>query len=130
MKTIISICALATLAACSGANETEDETPTGEEVAVDEAGASWAGTYQATTEEGETWTSTLDEDGTYSDEMNGEALESGTWAEVGEQVCFYPDVEAGAEAEETCFTAGEMGEDGTFEATGPDGATMTITKIS
>lgn len=129
MKTMIALFGLAALAACSGADNAEDEPAASEEAAVAEAGSTWAGTYQATTEEGQTWTATLNPDGTYRDEMDGEVLESGSWAEVGEQVCFYPEVEAGAEAEENCFTAGAEREDGTFEVTDDDGTTVTITKI-
>ena len=129
MKKMIALCGVATLVACSGAEDAEQEPVAGEDAVIEEPGSDWAGTYQATTEDGETWAATLNPDGTYRDEMDGDVIESGTWAEVGEQVCFYPEVESGAEAEEICFTAGSVGEDGTFEATDADGATLTITKV-
>lgn len=126
MKRLVLAAALTgALAACGNpAEESGDPVPAATEtVAAD----SWAGTYEFEIE-GETTTAALMADGTYTDTVDGEVVESGTWEENAEgQVCFDP---AGEDTPVTCFTAGEVGEDGTFVATPDEGEPLTIRKVS
>jgi hypothetical protein len=127
MKKLALAAALsAALVACGDAAEESDEpvAPAATETAAAEG---WAGTYEFEVE-GKTTTSVLMADGTYTDTVDGEVVESGTWEENAEgQVCFDP---PGEDTPVTCFTAGEPGEDGTFVATPDEGEPLTIRKVS
>ena len=135
MKKIIAITAALALAACGG-NEVE-ETDTG--MANTDTGmnapmpapttASVAGTYTGTTEDGEQWSSTINDDGTYEDRMGGELIETGTWSARGEQTCFMQEtVEGDPAATERCFTFGEPDAEGNIVFTNPEGQEMTVRK--
>lgn len=128
MKKIIAVAGAIALAACgSGEAEVEEVVEEVEEPAV----SAVAGTYTGTTEDGTEWTSVLNPDGTYQDTVGDEVVESGTWTDGDGQTCFTETTAEGEEpAEASCFTVGEVGEDGSVEITDAEGETMTITKAS
>jgi len=113
------------LAACGGAaEESDDPMPAATEVVV--AADGWAGTYEFEID-GKKTTAVLMAEGTYSDTVDGEIVESGVWHENSEgQVCFDP---IGEQSPATCFTAGEMAEDGTFVVTPDEGEPLTVKRI-
>ena len=113
------------LAACGGAaEESDDPMPAATEVVV--AADGWAGTYEFEID-GKKTTAALMAEGTYSDTVDGEIVESGVWHENAEgQVCFEP---IGEQAPATCYTAGEMAEDGTLVVTPDEGEPLTVKKV-
>lgn len=127
MKKLIAIAGIMSLAACGGDADVEEAAV--EEVAVAEV-SSAAGTYTGTSEEGSVWSSVLNDDGTYQDTEDGEVTETGSWSDSDGQVCFVPDVAEGEEPEATsCFTMGEVAEDGRVVITNAEGEEMTIQKV-
>ncbi|WP_221555039.1 hypothetical protein [Qipengyuania qiaonensis] len=77
------------------------------------------GTYEVKNADGTVIMETINADGTYVDAMaDGTETESGTWR-IGDggTLCFDPE----GDAPETCFTGGEPGKDGSFEARDADG---------
>jgi len=128
MKKLVLAAALTgALAACGNPAEESDDpiAPSATETAA--AAEGWAGTYEFEVD-GKTTTSALMADGTYTDTVDDEVVESGTWEENAEgQVCFDP---TGEDTPVTCFTAGEVAEDGTFVATPNEGEPLTIRKVS
>jgi hypothetical protein len=127
MKKLVLVAMLiGALAACGDAAEEADD-PAGPVATETVAAESWAGTYEFEVD-GETTTAVMMADGTYTDTVDGEVVESGTWEENAEgQVCFDP---AGEDTPVTCFIAGEPAEDGTFVATPDEGEPLTIRKVS
>lgn len=133
MKKIIAFAAapalVMTAAACGG-NEVDD--PAEADIAKVDAGAAdhtaqVAGTYSGNTEDGGTWTSVLNEDGTFEDTENGEVVRTGSWThDPVEGTCFTTT----GDTEAQCFMMGEPAADGTVEVTGPDGSTFTMNKVS
>ncbi|TNE32181.1 MAG: hypothetical protein EP350_06340 [Alphaproteobacteria bacterium] len=116
MKKWIALLGVAALAACQQAEApAEDEATT--EAATPEA-PSIAGTYEETNAEGKVVTTSINEDGTYTESIDGAVTESGTWSQADGQDCFDPE---GDEAPTRCFSTSEMAEDGTFTATPVDG---------
>ena len=112
MKKWIGLVGIATLAACQQA-----EAPAEEEAATEAAApeaASIVGTYEETNADGKVVTTAINEDGTYTESIDGAVTESGTWTQADGQDCFDPE---GDEAPTRCFTTSEMAEDGTFTAT-------------
>ncbi|GAA0279815.1 hypothetical protein GCM10009127_21160 [Alteraurantiacibacter aestuarii] len=127
MKKLIAIAGIMTLAACGGDADV-DEAPV-EEVAVAEV-SPYAGTYTGTMDDGSVWSSVLNEDGTYADTEAGEVTETGLWADSDGQVCFTPDVAEGEEPEATsCYSMGEVAEDGSVVITNAEGEESTIQKV-
>lgn len=119
------------LAACGGAAEESDDpmpaapapAPAPEVVA---AADGWAGTYEFEIG-GKKTTAVLMAEGTYSDTVDGEIVESGVWHENAEgQVCFDP---IGEQAPPICYTAGERAEDGSLVVTPDDGEPLTVKKV-
>lgn len=88
-----------------------------------------AGTYEVTNSQGAVLQSRLHEDGTYTDTTDGEVVETGTWTEEGNQVCFTPEMQQQAQPQEYCYAISETGESGVFEATSTEGETTTVTKV-
>ena len=125
MKNLVLLAALAgALAACGDAAEEADDTATAEAAAAAEE--TMAGTYEFDVD-GKTTTAVLTPEGTYTDSVDGEVVESGTWMDMDGKTCFNPE---GDDTPETCFTVGETGPDGTFVATGEDGTVLTIKKVA
>lgn len=126
MKKIIALAGAFALAACGGGDteveEGEDEVA---EMGVPES----TGTYVGTNEDGAEWTRVLAEDGTYTDTIDGETVETGTWEDTIRGTCLTADAAEGEAAEgEMCYNIGQPAEDGTVDVTGPDGETMSMTK--
>lgn len=132
MKKVLIIAACGALAAC-GSNEADEpvdaapiDTAAGE---TDTATASqMAGTYEMTMDDGTVVRQQVNADGTYVDtDLQGTELESGTWRQQGDQLCYN---DAGPGAEE-CWTGGTPGADGAFEATSADGSqTITVRRVN
>ena len=133
MKKLIVIAGALALAACGNDAETPAEADTTaaetgattNTAAFDEYGS--AGTYGGTTEDGTSWSSVLNEDGTFEDTEAGETIRTGTWSDDPVKgTCFVPE----GETAEECYQMGDVGEDGTVVVTGPDGAEFTMQKQS
>ena len=87
---------------------------------------SMAGEYAVTDASGKPLlTSTLNADGTYRDVPTKGLPVAGLWKEKDGKTCFDP---SGKEPEE-CFTTTAPGADGSFTATGPDGAVLTVKPV-
>lgn len=125
MKQAIAVAMLAlALAACGdAAEESDDPVPAATETVASEG---WPGTYEFEVD-GRTTTSTLLADGTYTDTVDGEVVQSGQWEEnAAGKVCFDP---AGDEAAIACYAAGEVADDGTMVVTPDEGEPLTVRKI-
>ena len=135
MKKLIAVAACAALAAC-GSNETAEEPvdgtfatggtmDTGAATPVDTSQI--AGTYEMTAEDGTVMMRTVNANGTYTTTTtDGTAGETGTARMQGDAVCYDPE----GPASETCWTSGEVGPDGSFEATSGTGDTITVRKTA
>ena len=131
MKKFLIIAACGALAAC-GSNEAEEpvepiDTTTTQAGTTDTATAGqMAGTYEMTMDDGTVVRQQVNADGTYVDtDLQGNELERGTWRQQGSQLC-YDDAGPGAEE---CWTGGTPGADGSFEATGADGTSITVRRV-
>lgn len=132
MKKFLIVAACGALAAC-GSNEAEqpvepvDTTATTQAGTTDTATSSqMAGTYEMTMADGTVVRQRVNADGTYVDmDLQGTELERGTWRQQGAQLC-YDDAGAGAEE---CWTGGTPAADGSFQATGADGTTITVRRV-
>ena len=130
MKKFLIIAACGALAAC-GSNDAEepvepiDTTATAGTTDTATTGQ-MAGTYEMTMDDGTVVRQRVNADGTYVDtDMQGNELERGTWRQQGSQLC-YDDAGPGAEE---CWTGGTPGADGSFEATGADGTSITVRRV-
>ena len=130
MKKFLIIAACGALAAC-GSNDAEEPVEpiytTATAGTTDTATTSqMAGTYEMTMDDGTVVRQRVNADGTYVDtDMQGNELERGTWRQQGSQLC-YDDAGPGAEE---CWTGGTPGADGSFEATGADGTSITVRRV-
>lgn len=109
------------LAACGGDSDADNADVPADEVAT---APNSAGTYSGTDPEGAEIVWTLDPAGTYEAQADGETMETGTWEDTIRGTCLTGE---GSEGEQ-CYNFGEVGADGTLEVTGPDGASITMTK--
>lgn len=123
MRGILIAAAALSLAACQKA-----EAPAAEENAPSEAAAPAAvqspdaGTYDITNPDGTTGSSTLNADGTYSDQDSaGKVTAKGTWAVKDGKTCFMPEGAA-----EECFTESARASDGSFTATDSRGNAVQV----
>ena len=124
MKKLIVCASALALVACGG-GEAEPEAMEEEamEEAVEEAtGAVLPGSYDLVYGDGATGTVTITEDGTYSG-TQGDQSTSGTVEDVDGKACFDPEGDVGA----TCWTNGEIAEDGSFTSTADDGSVVKVT---
>ncbi len=119
MKKIVLLAGLFALAACSG--EAEAPVAEAEEAAVAYPGG--AGTYTRANAEGETVSTVITADGTFTTSLNGEETNTGTVTTEGATICF--DWEAN-EGEPECWANQPMRADGSFETTDPEGMTHVI----
>ena len=116
------------LVACSS-EPAEEEAPAEEAVVEDAAAATVAngsavGVFMVTGADGTVTSSTINEDGTYSDNnADGSVIAEGTWEVVDGKTCFMPTTE-GQEA--MCWTESEPAEDGSFTATPDEGEAVTV----
>lgn len=132
MKKFLLIAGVATLAACS-ANENVDADEEAvndtamEEAATEEAtaapdGGPIAGTYQITSEEGESWTTVIAADGSYTTTYPDGTEESGTMMMQDDvTACF----DNAADEEGPMCSQSSIAEDGTWTATNERG-TVTV----
>ncbi|MGV2496433.1 hypothetical protein [Pelagerythrobacter aerophilus] len=137
MRSLVLIAAMVALSACSqGADETPAPADTTDAAAVpaetaDAAGGTTsalaaedaAGTYTVTWADGTITSTTINDDGTYVDMMEGEETAHGVWAVKEGKSCLTP--EGGAEL---CWTDSAPGADGSWTATADDGTTVTVVK--
>ena len=130
MKKFLIIAACGALAAC-GSNEAEEpvepiDTTTQAGTTDTATAGQMAGTYEMTMDDGTVVRQQVNADGTYVDtDLQGNELERGTWRQQGSQLC-YDDAGPGAEE---CWTGGTPGADGSFEATGADGTSITVRRV-
>ncbi len=130
MKKFLFIAACSALAAC-GSNEAEEPVEPMDTTATagttDTATTSqMTGTYEMTMDDGTVVRQTINADGSYVDtDLEGNELERGTWRQQGDQLCLD---DAGPGAEE-CWTGSTAGPDGSFEATGADGTSVTVRRV-
>ncbi len=122
MKPAVAMLALALAACGDAAEESDDPVPAATEVASE----GWTGVYEFETG-GQKTTSTLMADGTFTDRVGGEVVQSGQWEERPDgKVCFDP---LGDEAAVACYAAGEIAADGTMLVTPDEGEPLTVRKI-
>ena len=130
MKKFLIIAAYGTLAAC-GSNEAEEpvepiDTTSTAGTTDTATNSQMTGTYEMTMDDGTVVRQRVNADGTYVDtDMQGNELERGTWRQQGSQLC-YDDAGPGAEE---CWTGSAPGADGSFEATGDNGSTVTVRRV-
>ena len=116
MKPAVAMLALALAACGDAAEESDDPVPT----------EGWTGVYEFETG-GQKTTSTLMADGTFTDTVGGEVVQSGQWEERPDgKVCFDP---VGDEAAVACYAAGEIAPDGTMLVTPDEGEPLTVRRI-
>ena len=126
MKKIIAVAgALAaslTLAACGDNDATEPtEAVINDDVAVDTAPASDAGTYRSLTEDGAEISLSLNADGSYTMTEAGSQVEAGSWEDTADGACL-----TAAEAEEASCWSFAPAADGNVNVTDSEGNTMTF----
>ncbi|WP_271077725.1 hypothetical protein [Aurantiacibacter sp. MUD61] len=127
MKKLIAAAAALPLALAACADEGVDEPVEAEiadlEPAGETIGVALAGTYTSEGSDGATFTTTLTEDGIYSDSIDGEIVRTGTWSAADGDVCFTED--GALDADPLCYQISEPDAQGDVQWTGPDGETTT-----
>ena len=122
MRIVLTLAAVAALAACSEPAPESAPADTAEAPAPMVAEGVMPGTYAVTDADGGAATTTINADGTYVD-IDAEGTETrGTYVRRDGQDCFDPE---GDEAE-MCWTVTTPDADGTFTATSADGTTVTV----
>ena len=138
MRKLILVASAAILAGCSQAAEEEvvDE-PVEEAAVVEEAGIAadgqpTAGMYRVTSSDGTVYDEDLRTDGTYTQSLNGEVVETGTWEQKSpSQYCYTADeayVDEDTPAEQQCNTE-QIGEDGVWTSTNAAGETAVVERV-
>jgi len=122
MKKLIIAASVLALAACSQPATEEEAAPAVEEVTVQTSGP---GTYEVTYADGSVGTMVSSEDGTFTFTL-GEETGTGTFTETDGKICFDPDAE---DQESNCWTAGEVGEDGSWTSTSDAGEVVTVRRV-
>ncbi len=122
MNRLIAAAGLVALAACSQPATEEEAAPAVEEVAVQTSGP---GTYEVTYADGGVGTMVSSEDGTFTFTL-GDETGTGTVTETDGKVCLDPDAE---DLESNCWTAGEVGEDGSWPSTSDTGEVVTVSRV-
>tara|TARA_B100000029_G_scaffold472707_1_gene513456 strand:+ start:427 stop:873 length:447 start_codon:yes stop_codon:yes gene_type:complete len=129
MKTIFFLAAAsAALAACGGAEDTDEAIEPVEAELDSTAMGDISGTYEIAMADGTVILQTINADGTYVETTPGGARTGGGAWRIGDdgQMCFDPE---GAPGEE-CYSGGAPGEDGAFEMTDADGEVQsTVRKL-
>lgn len=130
MKTVIALVGVFALAACGSRDDSAAAEAPGQVTATPAAANDpLVGNFGGTTAEGQAWTSAMNADGTYSETLEGEAAESGTWTHVGDQVCFNPAVEEGITSIETCLTLLNLNDDGSLLMADAEGTETTVPRL-
>lgn len=125
MRKFALLLGIAALAACNQDAPVAEETA--EPAAEAAAPESLVGTYEEATPEGKMLVTEIKEDGTYTESVDGEVTESGTWSQTDGKDCFDPE---GDDTPMRCFTTTPMAEDGTFTATSDEGESITVKKVA
>ena len=128
MKKLLILAAVASLAACGSNEEATVEPVETADAGMDAtATGDMAGDYEIKLTDGTVVRQRINADGTYVDTtVDGTETERGTWRQDGDKMCF----DADGDDPEVCYTGGAPGEDGSFEARGPDGSvTSTVRKV-
>ncbi len=122
MRIVLTLAAVAALAACSepAPDPLPAETAEAPEPMVAEGVA--AGTYEFTDADGATGTTTINADGTYAMVAADGTQSGGVYARRDGMDCFDPE---GEEAE-LCWTSTEPAADGSFSSTSTAGQTVTV----
>ena len=132
MRAFLALAAVMALAACGSKTDEDSAVVTTESEASTAAidtvtPTAMAGTYEVTLPDGSVTLQTLSADGTYTDRIDGEIVDQGTWRQQGDQLCYAPEGEA---ANEQCYAGGEPGPDGAFEMRDDAGdVSATVRKI-
>lgn len=138
MRKLILVASAAILAGCSQAAEEEvvDE-PVEEPAMVDESGIAadgqpTPGMYRVTSSDGNVYDEDVRADGTYTQSLNGEVVETGRWDQKSpSQYCYTVDeayVDEDTPAGEQCNTE-QIGEDGVWTSTNPAGETAVVERV-
>lgn len=122
MKTVLSIAAIAMLAACNQSAPGGDTAKAATAPAAPHSNAA-PGTFVMTGANGAMTTVFLKADGTYTDWVAGAMTESGKWAVKDNKTCFTPD-----KGTERCAADGPVGADGSYTETPDQGAPYTVRK--
>jgi hypothetical protein len=121
MRNILLIAALASLSACgSSAPSPAPEKPKSPEEAV-------VGMYKVTMPDGSMMISSIAKDHNYTDSVNGQVSEWGTWALKDGKFCSTPETEG---AKPSCMTMSEPAADGIITVTADDGTVTKAEKLS
>ena len=131
MKRIVLVAALATVTACSQSEPAPEATeeaaapaPAAPSLAAD--GGPAVGTYRVTTSDGKVVIEEVRADGTYTDTVDGEVVETGRWEQKSpEQYCYTKD-EAGATQE--CNTEA-VDADGVWTSKDSEGKVATVERV-
>ncbi len=132
MKKIAIVASMAVLAACTNAEEEAAPAEEATEAVVEAAplapdGGPFAGTFELTDEEGNTYQAVMNADGTFSvDNVEG-GVNTGTY-EVNETgFCAVSDNEEGNTG---CIVSGEADADGSWVNTSDDGMVRTVRRVA
>ena len=125
------VAALATVAACSQSEPAPEATeeaaapaPAAQPLAAD--GQPATGTYRVTTSEGQVVIEEVRADGTYTDTIDGEVVETGRWEQKSpEQFCFTKDEEG---ATQKCNTEA-VDADGVWTSRDAEGKVATVERV-
>ena len=138
MRKLILAASAAILAGCSQAAKEEvvdepvEETAMAEESGIAADGQPTAGMYRVTTSDGTVYDEDLRSDGTYTQSLNGEVVETGRWEQKSpSQYCYTVDeayVDEDTPAGEQCNTE-QIGEDGVWTSTNPAGETAVVERV-
>ncbi|MFC3096394.1 hypothetical protein [Alteraurantiacibacter palmitatis] len=128
MKKLVVIVAATLLSACgSGDNGSADAvTPTPSPAAPN---SPLIGVYGGTDMDGNSWTSQINADGTYTDTVGGEVSETGVWTHSGDQVCFTAQSAEGPSPAPTCLTLVNVNDDGSLLMADPEGNETTVPRL-
>jgi hypothetical protein len=128
MKNLFVLAVALALAACGNGSDAA-EAP-GEVVATAAAANDpMIGQFGGTTADGKAWTSAMNADGTYSETLEGEASENGTWTHVDDRVCFTPAPQDGIASPETCLTLLNVNDDGSLLMADAEGLETTVPRL-
>lgn len=127
MRKIVSIAALAALAACGQIQSADEQSkaPADPPAATAPHSNAAPGTYVRTTADGSMTTTMLQGDGTYSTWVAGAQTEVGKWAVKNNETCFTPD-----QGKQRCGSDGPMQPDGRFRVTPDQGDPYTLQKTA
>ena len=138
MRKLILVASAAILAGCSQAAEEEvvdepaEETTTMDESGIAADGQATPGMYRVTSSDGNVYDEDVRADGTYTQSLNGEVVETGRWDQKSpSQYCYTVDeayVDEDTPAGEQCNTE-QIGEDGVWTSTNPAGETAVVERV-